>query len=200
MSFGKEINSEYDLLDRLRKGDHDAFTQLYEKYSVLLIPTILRLLKSPELPEELLQKLFIKIWDSREQIDPTKSFKAYVYRIAQNMVYYSFREDSRQKRLLDFVINQKSESYSHIEEDLINKEMEDLVKAAIEKLPPKRKEVYLLFRYEEKSYKEISDLLHISTSTINDHLQKANKFLREEYSFLPTKRKRDILSKDNMSH
>lgn len=180
MNFGKEINSEYDLLDRLRKGDHDAFTQLYEKYSVLLIPTILRLLKSQELTEELLQKLFIKIWDSREQINPEKSFKAYIYRIAQNMVYYSFREDSRQKRLLDYVISQKSESYSHIEENLINKEMEELVKAAIEKLPPKRREVYLLFRYEEKSYKEISDLLHISTSTINDHLQKANKFLREE--------------------
>lgn len=180
MQFGKEINSEYDLLDRLRKGDHEAFTQLYEKYSVLLIPTILRLLKSQELTQELLQKLFIKIWDSREQINPEKSFKAYIYRIAQNMVYYSFREDSRQKRLLDFVISQKSEGYSHIEEDLINKEMDELVKAAIEKLPPKRKEVYLLFRYEEKTYKEISDLLHISTSTINDHLQKANKFLRDE--------------------
>ncbi len=180
MSFGKEINSEYDLLDRLRKGDHDAFTQLYEKYSVLLIPTILRLLKSQELTEELLQKLFIKIWDSREQIDPEKSFKAYVYRIAQNMVYYSFREDSRQKRLLDFVISQKSESYSHIEENLIHREMEELIQAALEKLPPKRREVYRLFRYEEKSYKEISELLHISTSTINDHLQKANKFLREE--------------------
>lgn len=180
MQFGKEINSEYDVLDRLRKGDHEAFTQLYEKYSVLLIPTILRLLKSQELTEELLQKLFVKIWDSREQIDPTRSFKAYVYRIAQNMVYYSFREDSRQKRLLDFVISQKSESYSHIEENLIHREMEELIQAAIEKLPPKRREVYRLFRYEEKSYKEISELLHISTSTINDHLQKANKFLREE--------------------
>lgn len=176
----KDRNSEYETLDRLRKGDHEAFTQLYEKYSVLLIPTILRLLKSQELTQELLQKLFIKIWDSREQINPEKSFKAYIYRIAQNMVYYSFREDSRQKRLLDFVISQKSEGYSHIEEDLINKEMDELVKAAIEKLPPKRKEVYLLFRYEEKTYKEISDLLHISTSTINDHLQKANKFLRDE--------------------
>lgn len=169
---------EKELVGRLREGDEAAFDILYDRYSTRLTGNLMTLLKSAELAEEILQDLFMKVWETREQIDPDKSFRSYIFKIAQNMVYQTFRESARQKRFEGHLSSNSSELYSHIEENIAFKELHQIHQDAIDQLPAKRREVYILFKIEGKSYAEISELLNISTSTINDHLQKANKFLK----------------------
>ncbi len=166
------------LLDRLAEGDAPAFTALYERYSLKLYTNILRLVKSEDTAKEILQDLFLKIWELRGQIDPEKSFKSFLYKIAGNLVYDHFRKVSRDKKLSDSLLYMLEEAYSHSEESVIYNESLELLNAAIGQLPEMRKKVYVLGKIEGKSYEEISAQLGISHSTISDHIVKANRFIK----------------------
>src|SRR3546814_923282 len=72
-----------------------------------------------------------------------------------------------------------SDTYSHVEESLISLEITKELYQAIEMLPPKRRKVFILCKLESKSYEEVSRLLNISPGTVNDHIRKANSFLRQ---------------------
>lgn len=171
---------EKELLLRLRDGNEQAFEFLYHTYKRKLAGNLLRLLKSEELVEEVLQDLFLKIWDTRTAINPELSFRSYLYRVAQNMVYDLFRKSARDKRVADHLMSASTELYSHIEEDIFKKENLYLLQQTIDRLPPQRRLVFTLFKIEGKSYKEISEQLGISHSTINEHIQKSNHFLRQQ--------------------
>lgn len=176
--------TDKELISLLKEGDKHAFETLYNQYKYPLTANLLRLLKSEELSAEVLQELFIKIWDKRADIDVEKSFSAYLFHIAHNMVIDIYRKASRDSKMRQQLILVSKELYTHIEEKIFDKEIQAQLQAAISLLPPQRKKIYILCRMEGKSYKEISQELGISISTINDHLLKANKFLKEHLSSL----------------
>lgn len=164
----------------LRDGDESAFLELYNRYKLRITGNLMKLLKSDDLVEELLQNLFMKLWDTRAQIDPEKSFRSYLFRIAENMVMDVFRKAASDKRMQMKLMSAQTEAYSHIEEKIFSKEENELLQQVIDQLPPMRKQVFTLCKLEGKSYKEVSELLGISHSTINDHLLKANRFLKQQ--------------------
>ncbi len=177
--------SPYDdekLLVKLREGDYRAFEQIYNRYSTPLGYRLLRLLKSETLAEELLQDLFLKVWEVRETIDISRPFKSYLYRIAQNMAIDLFRRAAREKELLSEIITGNSELYSHILEDIYQQENQELLNSAIALLPPQRRKVFILCKLEGRSSGEVAGLLNISKNTVNDHLQKAGIFLKSHLS------------------
>jgi RNA polymerase sigma-70 factor (family 1) len=171
---------EKELLQKLIAGDEQAFELLYHAHKRKLASNLLRLLKSDELAQEVLQDLFLKIWDNRANIDPEKSFRSYLFRIAHNMVYDIFRKSARDRRIETHLMSASTELYSHIEEAIFDRETAHLLQQTIDKLPPQRKKVFTLFKIEGKSYKEISEELGISHATINEHIQKANHFLKQQ--------------------
>ncbi|MGN6532751.1 MAG: RNA polymerase sigma factor [Ginsengibacter sp.] len=91
--------NENEFVTRLRDGDQNAFAQLYQLYSGRLLGYIIKFVKSDFYAAELLQDTFIKLWNSRENIDPHKSFRSYLFRIAENNVYDFFRKAIRYKKL-----------------------------------------------------------------------------------------------------
>jgi len=171
--------NEIEVLIELKAGSAQAFALIYNHYKYRITNNLLRLLKSEELAEEVLQDLFVKIWDTRAQLDPEKSFRAYLFRIAENMVIDYYRKAARDKKVRDKLMGAGSELYSHIEETIFSKESALVLQGVIDLLPPQRKQVFTLCKLEGRSYKEVSEILGISHSTINDHLLKANKFLRQ---------------------
>lgn len=173
-----QATDEKVLLGKLAEGDAPAFTALYEKYSLKLYANIFRLVKSEDTAKEILQDLFLKIWELRGQIDPEKSFKSFLYKIAGNLVYDHFRKVSRDKRLSDNLLYLLEEEYSHSEESVIYNESVELLCMAINQLPEMRRRVYVLGKMEGKTYEEISAQLGISHSTISDHIVKANRFIK----------------------
>lgn len=174
--------AERNLLVRLQKGDREAFEQIYHEYSPRLAGNLMRLLKSEDLVKEQLQVLFIKLWNNRGAIDCDKPLKAYLFKIAENLVYDVYREAARDRKLYTHFILSQVEGYSHVEESIIHKEEFYLLEDAISKLPPQRQRIFRLKKIEGKSYDEIGQLLNVSNSTINDHLTKANRFLKEYIS------------------
>ena len=169
---------EQQLLAKLGRGDAESFTILYHRYGYKVHAHLLRMVKSEEAAKEIFQDIFMKIWENRRQIDPHKSFGGYLYRIAENKVYDYFRKISREKRFTDSLASSLDHFHNDSENDLLYKESLLLVQNAIEQLPPVRKKVYLLSKMEGKSYEEIAVLMGVSTATINDHIVKANRFLK----------------------
>lgn len=173
-----EATDDKILVGRLVHGDAAAFTALYEKYSLKLYANIFRLVKCEDSAKELLQELFLKIWELRAGIDPEKSFRSFLYKVAGNLVYDHFRKVSRDKRLSDRLLYSMEEEYSHLEETVIYNESLALINSAISQLPEMRRRVYVLGKIEGKTYEEISVQLGISPSTISDHIVKANRFIK----------------------
>lgn len=182
-SFSSDMEEREQLL-LLKKGNYAAFDALYTEYSPRILGRLIRLLGQEDTAEELLQDLFFRVWDKRTQIDADQSFRGYLFKIAQNLVYDYFRKQSLDERYREEFLRNYSELYGHIEEDMIFKQTEERLMHSIDNLPPQCRQVYILFKLEGKSYAEISDLLGISKSTINNHLTKANAILKKEFPFL----------------
>lgn len=179
MEFGNHSRGENEILTRLIRGDADAFSELYLTYSGMLYAKILRLTKCEETAKEILQELFLKIWEKRSQIDVDKPFKAYLFKIAKNLMYDHFRKVARDKILSDYLVSMATLSYPHAEEAGLYQERLECMANAIEQLPLARKTVFKLCKLEGKSYEEIASQLQISTSTISDHIVKANRSIKK---------------------
>ena len=169
---------EEHLLLQLKGGDSQAFRSIYDRYKDRLGHSLLRLMKSEELAEEVLQDIFLKIWEHRTSIDPSRPFKSYLFRIAENRVYDLFRRATKEAEILKEIIAANSELYTHVEEGLIEKENTAFLERLLSQLPNQRKRVFTACKLEEKSYQEVADELGISVNTVNDHVQKAMQYLR----------------------
>ncbi len=173
-------SNERDSLIRLREGDEQAFALIYNTYKNALGHRLLRLLKSEALAEEVLQDLFLKVWEQRTSIDVDKSFKSYLYRIAENMVYDVFRRAKKEKEILGKIIAANTELYTYVEEAIFRKEHVGLLEQVLDQLPIKRKKIFMACKLEGKSYKEAAEEFGISTTTVNDHIQKATQYLKSK--------------------
>lgn len=178
-----DLNSigEKELVLQLKDGDRKAFGLLYHAYKKRIYSKLYRLLHSETLAEELLQEVFYRLWAKREQLDPDKSFPAYLFRIAANLVYDHFRKAAQDQKLQDHLIATGTELYDHIDRVIDYKESHARLQEAIALLPPQRRKIFNLCKIEGKSYEEVSILLGISTSTINDHIVKATHLIKKQF-------------------
>jgi RNA polymerase sigma-70 factor (ECF subfamily) len=170
------ITDEKELLRRLRDGDELAFKDLYEIYAPRLAARLLQLLRSEEIAEDILQDLFIKIWEVRHTINPDLSFGALLYKMAANLSKNIYR-----RNVYDQLMRKEmntDQSHNPIEESLDQSEARQLLQAALNKLTPRQREVYIMHKIDGLSYQEIGSRLNISASAINHHIQEANKQLR----------------------
>ncbi len=170
---------ERELLSLLKQGNEQAFEKIYNSYSSRLFGNVFKMVKSETTTQEILQDVFIKIWSNRASIDLDKSFRSYLFRIAENQVYDFFRKASRDKKIQAQLFAAATEGYEHIEEMIYRKENALLLQKAIGSLSPQRQQIFRLIKLDNKSYDEVSRLLGISVSTISDHIVKANKAIRE---------------------
>lgn len=172
------VSTDQELSSLLRHGDERAFAQLYMQYSQRIYTNLKRLLKDEDLAQELLQEVFVRIWDKRETLNFETSFRSYLYRISENLVNDFFRKASKDKKMMEHLVLAASELYIDNEELYINKESNMLLHKAIETLSPQRRKIFTLCKIEGKSYSEVSEMMGVSTSTINDHIVKATKSIR----------------------
>ena len=165
----------------LKGGDRKAFDYLYHSYNKRIYTNLRKLLHSDEIAEELLQEVFYKLWLKRDLLDEQQSFSAYVFRIAANLAYDHFRKAALDQKLQAHLIASGSELYDHIESLISYKESSEHLQKAIASLPPQRQKIFRLCKIEGKTYDEVSALLGISTSTINDHIVKATRMVKDQF-------------------
>ncbi|WP_374745660.1 RNA polymerase sigma factor [Parapedobacter sp. 2B3] len=171
---------ENELLQRLRKGDESAFALVYHRYGGRVFANILRLVKDKAQAEDLLQDVFVRVWQYRATIDEQKSFKSYLFAISKNLVYNYFRRASLETQVAAYIASQSSELYRHVDEQVQYHESHQIIEQAIQSLPPKRREVYMLCKIQGMSYEEASKLLGCSVAAINAHIVKATKAIKKQ--------------------
>jgi len=170
--------NEQLLLQQLKLGNERAFNYFYDQHSLIIYRKIKKMVRVDTLAGELLQDVFVKLWDKRHLIDPEKPLKAYLFLIAQNLVYDFYRRLSREERLQAEIMQTFSENYLHAEEDVLFKETQEILQKAVEQLPAQQRLVFQLCKLEGKTYEQVSDELGISTATINTHIVRATKRIK----------------------
>lgn len=176
------IAANYDenvLLARVTKGNREAFTCLYKIYLNELYRYIYLVTKSKEETEEILQDIFIKIWEKREKLDKVDSFKNYVFRIAKNKLIDKMRQLQTRQRVHSEIKRSTIVAESTTSDECAYREYYFIVQHAIEKLPPKRKLIFRLNIENGLSQEEIASQLNISRSVVQKQMNKASHFVRE---------------------
>ncbi|SDL22841.1 RNA polymerase sigma-70 factor, ECF subfamily [Pedobacter sp. ok626] len=176
----RELELDEDLLlIELKSGSQIAFRYFYDKYHLQLYRKLLKMVQVDVIAEELLQDLFMKIWQKRELIDPNQSFKAYLYRIGEHIVCDHFRKLAREIKI-ERELNLNEIDFSEFNEEGPQTEaVQKVINEAINTLPTQQQTVFKLCKIEGKSYEEVSKLLDISHATINTHISRASKRVKE---------------------
>lgn len=172
---------EKKLLYRVGDNDKDAFRNLYLLYYPRLRAYVLKFVKAPQYAEDIVQDAFLKLWEIRNTIDPEKNFSGYIFTITKNLIFKFFKTAAYHEEMVDDVLISyfPGPGDSNVQENAEWKELHAAIQHAIQLLPPKRKEVFLLCREENLSYDQVSTKLGISRNTIKEHMVHAMKFIRE---------------------
>lgn len=176
-------DEELIYLDGLKHGQKAAFDFIYLKYSKFLLPKLQRMVKVPEVVDELMQDVFVKVWTKRAEIDLDRSFRGWIFTIAQTTVFSYYRRLALDKKMQQHLLEVFVEFYDQTEEYIFNKERLQLLSSAVDQLPPQRREIFRLCKIEGKSYQEAADLLSLSPSTVSNQLVNATKSIKRYVFF-----------------
>ncbi|KKO91972.1 hypothetical protein AAW12_07400 [Sphingobacterium sp. Ag1] len=172
------------LLLQLAEGNQKAFETFYYNHRAQLFGRILKQVRSVEFAQDIVQDVFVKVWQNRAQIDVSKNFKSYLYSIAQRTVYDYFRKiASDEVKCEQLMILSKGKRANDIDESLSYREMEKYLNDILDFVPERCREVYVLCKLEGRSYDEVSKLLNISTATINNHIVKATGIIKSHWNW-----------------
>jgi len=169
-------NADEQLVESIKSSPVEAFKTLYYRYYNDLYRFFWLRISSQDKAKDLTQDVFTRIWEIRQKLDSKKSIKAFLYRIANNLVIDYFRKKSSQEKHFSKSL---SASEVMIEESL---ESDTTVKLAINNLPEKIRIVFILSRYHGFKYAEIAQTLNISIKTIESRMGQALRLLRKELS------------------
>lgn len=168
-----------ELLTKLKEGDELAFVKIYNQYRNKVYSYAYQLSKSADTAEEIVQEVFIRMWQKREQINTDFSFQGYIKKITLNHVLNHLKKIAREKALQEEVFLHIAENNSRAEDKLLEKELRKIYEEAIAQLPAQKKLIYQLVRTEELSHEEIAIKLSISKNTVKNHMVEASKFVRD---------------------
>ena len=178
--------NDSQLVIRLRDGDGKAFEKLFHKYNQKLYNFCYHMLRSKHEAESMVQNVFMKIWENRHMLDESLSFNSYLYKIAKNKVYNEFRSRLNQRYYREYLVEYAETFDNTVEKEINFSEFDQLLKDLMERLPERRKQIFLLSREEGLTYREIAEKLAISENTVDTQIRKALDYFRQyvrEYLF-----------------
>ena len=171
--------SDEELLNLVKGGDISAFDEIYKRCSPILIKVASKKLQSKETAEDIVQDLFVGLFLKSKELEITVSLRAYLYRAVEfkmkNVVRAKIVREEY-KRSVFFTPTCKNDFANRLEFYDYQKKINHSLKG----LPDKCRKVFELSRNEEYSYKDISENLGISVSTVEKHISKALKVLRRD--------------------
>ncbi len=175
----KNSNSDFDLADRIRSGDQAAFEILFHQYYSRLCVFSNGYVKSLDIARDVVQEVFIKVWDNRENFIITQSLKAYLFMAVRNQSLNFIQEKKQKNRLEERLRKQQELNESVKREDFNKDELSQKIWKLVEELPEKRRAIFILYRKHGLSYSEIADVMKIARKTVENQMGKSLKFLRE---------------------
>mgnify|MGYP001044215573 FL=1 len=180
MKFREKTDTE--LVALLVRDNEAAFSELYVRYKNKLYYFVFHLLKSKEETNDIVQEIFIRIWESRSFINPDLSFSSFLYTMARNRILNYFRDIDIDEKVKEILATQKAKEEEAIDSQIIYTEYQEILRNAISRLPPQRQKIFNMSRIENMSHKEIAAQLGISVNTVQEHISEALKFIKTYFS------------------
>lgn len=169
-----------ETIKALREGNHSAFEKLFDTWYEPLCRYAFSILRDMDEAEDVVQKMFYKLWDQHETLDIKSSVNSYLYRIVHNESLNVVQQITSHKEHNLTFISTVNREINSTTEDMGSRELQMAIEKALEKLPPQCKRVFEMSRMDQLSYAEIAKSLNISTNTVENHISKALKLLRVE--------------------
>jgi len=172
------------IVTAVQKGNVDAFGELMERYETKLKRYGRKFLREKEDIEDLVQEVFIKTYTNIQSFDTTLRFSPWIYRIAHNIFVNELKRKSRyghsvfdSDAILPFLVAKET-----TDEFTLKEELKEEMDTVLDSLSPKYREVLILHYFEDLSYKEISDVLQIPTTTVGVRMTRARTQLQKLYT------------------
>lgn len=177
MTFEHSYSDEL-LLKRIAEDDERSFRIIFERYKKRFYIAAIKMTYSTDVSEEIVQDVFVSIWDRRSLLAEVKNPSGYLFTMLYNNIYAYLKKIAAEKRMKARFGEQANEGEYSMEEKLYEKEISQLVHKLIQQLPPRQQQVYVLSKHEGLSRNEIAQRLQLSPHTVKNHLQEAIKFMR----------------------
>jgi RNA polymerase sigma-70 factor, ECF subfamily len=175
-----------DIITELREGNHYAFEDTFEKYYAPLCRYAYSIIRDMSDAEDVVQKVYFKLWNKREELFIQSSISSYLYRMVHNdSINYVREKTSHLEHNYNYISNFENEDNSTSQE-VERSELRTTIDAAINSLPEQCRKVFEMSRLQQLSHNEIALRLNISNKTVENHISKALKLLRENLKNLLT--------------
>lgn len=176
------MSVDKDTIIKFKEGNTEAFDKIYRQFSNKIYHFVLGLTKDEHVSKDIVQEVFINLWDKSDLVNQDLNFDNYIFTITYNSIRKYFRRKAIETKAFDYFLKNSPEVIEDGDKDLIFKELIEIAYKTIDNLPPQRKKVYTMSKQEGMKIKEIADKLSLSPRTVENHLAKALKFLKEELS------------------
>lgn len=163
----------------IREGDETAFKNMFDATFENYVRYAWRFTKDKESAMDIVQESFIKLWQMRADLDPSKSLKTYFYRMVKNKSLNYLRDAPQNTAQVDDL--KIADESSVVFEEEQESELLEPLKQWIDELPDRQQEAFKLSRYEGLSHNEIAEIMDISARTVNNHIGAALNNLQEKY-------------------
>lgn len=161
--------------------DKVQFEQLFRMYFERLCAFARQYVSDRDTAQDICQKVFIRLWEKREEMDPERSIASYLFTSVKNRCLNHIRDHKKYRsRVLDVTCGDLEIGMAITEDHFAVEELQQRIDAALNTLPPKCRKVFEMSRYEQKKYKEIALELDISQKTVEAHMSKAIRSLRDQ--------------------
>ncbi len=189
MSEGEKMTDE-EIISLVQQKDKEKFGVIVDRYEKKLSRYALKFISDANKIEDVVQDVFIKVYENIMSFDTTRKFSPWIYRVAHNV----FINEIKRKRNVLFYAFDFDAILPHLEyedplpKETANSEMKNLVEEELKSLPEKYREILILYYTEDLSYKEIAEILEVPIGTVGIRLKRARSILKKQIPF-------DVLSK-----
>jgi RNA polymerase sigma-70 factor (family 1) len=180
----KAFPTDDELVIKLQKGDVQAFDQVYAKYAGRLYSFTFKYLKSTFETEELVQSVFLKVWENHMTLRKDSSLKSYLFTIAYHEICNIFRRRSHVKKYIIKHLNENAFTSTETEEQIDYHFKQTQVDQIIARLPVRQRIIFQKKQGEGKSSKEIAEEFGISSGTVDNYISESLKFIRRNLQIL----------------
>ncbi|MFY7910107.1 MAG: RNA polymerase sigma-70 factor, partial [Emticicia sp.] len=180
------VLSEQEIIGAIREGNERIFEETFRKYYQSLCNYANSILKEMDEAEEVVQNLFLSIWEKRSDLEISISLKSYLYRAVHNHCLNRIKHLKVREEYQQYAVNFYDASYESVSQTVMKNELETKIEEAIKKLPEQCRLIFQMSRFEELKYHEIAEQLELSPKTVENQIGKALKILRVELAeYLP---------------
>lgn len=180
-----QLEDEKELLQQVARADQEAFSKLYEHYARHVYGLALRLMKSPEIAEDLTQEIFVRVWVKRAQLLAVQQFSPWLNAITRNLAMDYLRKKVAVPENEEYMTSFFMDTAPSVEEQLALKQLEGAIQQAVDQLSPQLKTAFMLSRFQGLTHMEIAQRMNISPITSKSHLVRAlaviRKYLEENF-------------------